>query len=360
MMTYYPDQRYVSALTVIRRRCLLPENAVGSVRVRERARVDLHDIVANGIVPAQYYILDAAAFFKLRKVAALDDLLFVDVDQVVQEEDVLAGKNPDKGKRLLSPVRGVVVAIENGRIILQATPEIIDIEAGVRGRVVRVMSSRGVEVETIGARVQGVWGNNHNLISTMVVAPEDNLEDLPDETIGTRYGGSTLLTRNPLTAKGLLTIQQKELGGVIAPSMDTRLIEPALKLKAAILLTEGFGNMRMSRNVFTLLEEYNGHQVTIDAHKPDRWEIRAPEVIINVQPPEGEIPARPNVMLSLKEGMTVRVTREPFAGLSGVVVYLPKSPVLLENGLRIRCAQVELIIGETVFVPLTNLEVLGR
>jgi hypothetical protein len=83
-------------------------------------------------------------------------------------------------------------------------------------------------------------------------------------------------------------------------------------------------------------------------------------VIINLAPKEDEIPARPNIMLTLREGMNVRVTRAPYAGLTGLVVDLPESPVLLDNGLRIRCAQVELVIGETVFVPLTNIEVLGR
>jgi hypothetical protein len=155
-------------------------------------------------------------------------------------------------------------------------------------------------------------------------------------------------------------MEEKGLAGVIAPSMDTSLIDQALAMKSAIMLTEGFGDMTMGYNVYNLLSEYDGHQVIVDAHLPNRWEVRAPEVIVNLAPKEGEIPARPNIMLTLREGMNVRVTRAPYAGLTGLVVDLPESPVLLDNGLRIRCAQVELVIGETVFVPLTNIEVLGR
>ena len=357
---YYPDQRYVSALTVIQRRCMLPDTAIGSIRVKENARVDVHDVVANGVIPARYYLLDALRFFKLRKLEKLNPLLLVAPGDIVQEKEVLAGKNRNRGKRLLAPVRGIVKAIENGRIILQAMPAVIDIEAGVRGRVVRTFQDRGVAIETTGARVQGVWGNDRTLIATLRLAPKDNIEDLPDASLGVRYSGATLLTRNPLTERALKKMEDKGLAGVIAPSMDTDLIEHALAIKGAIMLTEGFGDMRMGQNVFSLLSEFDGHQAIVDAHLPNRWEVRAPEVIINLAPKEGEIPARPNVMLTLREGMNVRVTRAPYAGLTGLVAELPESPILLGNGLRIRCARVELVIGEIVFVPLTNIEVLGR
>lgn len=357
---YYPDQRYVSSLTVIRRRCMLPDKAIGSVRVEDNDRVDVHDVVANGVIPARYYLLDALRFFRLRKLEKLDPLLMVGPGDIVQKEDVLAGKNPNRGKRLMAPVRGIIRAIENGRIILQAMPEIVDIEAGVRGRVVRTFPNRGVAVETTGARVQGVWGNDRTLISPLRVAPRDSIEDLPEASLGVRYAGATMLVRNPLTESALQKMEEKALAGVIAPSMDTDLIDHALAVKGAIILTEGFGDMRMGNTVYELLAEFDGNQIIVDAHMPNRWEVRAPEVIINLPTKEDEIPSRPNVMLTLREGMNVRITRAPYAGLTGLVVDLPESPVLLDNGLRIRSAQVELVIGETVFVPLTNIEVLGR
>ena len=85
-----------------------------------------------------------------------------------------------------------------------------------------------------------------------------------------------------------------------------------------------------------------------------------PEVIVNVPFKRTDRPSRPNTMLSLRPDMNVRITREPYLGLTGRIVHLPKSPVLLDNGLRVPSAQVELVVGETVFVPLVNLEVLGR
>ena len=357
---YYPDQRHVANLTIIRKVCLLPEQAIGSVRINQNARVDIHDSVAHGVIPAKYHILDALRFFKLRKPQALESLLLVEPQSVVKEKDVLAGKKPDRGKRLFSPVNGVVVAITDGRIILQEMPEVIDLKAGVRGRVIQVYPDRGVSIETVGARVQGVWGNNRNAIATLRLAPDGGIESIPADSIGDRYSGVALLTRQPITEKVLRIVEVKKLAGIIAPSMDADLIDRALKMSAIVLLTEGFGNTRMGHVVYTLLEEFEGQQITLDARRPDRWDARVPEIIINIVPPENERPSRPNVMLTLREGLNARITRAPYAGLTGTIVALPKTPILLDNGLRILCAQVELVVGETVFVPLANLEVLGR
>jgi hypothetical protein len=56
----------------------------------------------------------------------------------------------------------------------------------------------------------------------------------------------------------------------------------------------------------------------------------------------------------------VRATCPPHAGLTGKIVDLPKTPTLLDNGLRVPCAQVEFVAGETAFVPLANLEYYGK
>jgi hypothetical protein len=357
---YYPEQRYVSPLIVIRRRCSLPDKAIGTVNVSEGERVDVRDVIAHGVITTHYYILDGAKFFKLRNPDQLDDLLFVDVGDVVKEEDVLAGKKAKKGKRLFSPVRGIVAAIDKGRVILQAMPEMIDLEAGIRGRVVSIQPGSGVEVEATGAQVQGVWGNDRTVIATLQTEPEDGMESLSGDSLDMRFASAIILSRQPITADKLKIMKDKNLSGIIAPSMDSSLLDIALEANGAILLTEGFGNIGMSSAIYNILANFEGHQVTVAADKLDRQGLNSPEVIVNTQPKDEQRPARPNVMLALRPGTEVRITRTPYTGLTGTVIDLPKVPVLMENGLRIKCAKVELVVGETIFVPLANIEVLGR
>lgn len=358
---YYPDQRYVSELTVIRREALLPEEAIGTIRVMEGKRVDIRDIVANGVIPSRYVILNVAEFFNVRKKEKLAELLQVKAGDVIEENQVIAGKSLERGKRLLSPIKGMVARIEDDgrRVILQELPDLLDVEAGVRGRVMHVEPGRGVIIEAVGAQTQGVWGNGKNVIASFRDEPSTGLETIVSDSLEQRYNGTIVLTRFPLTANGFRVIRVQGITGVIAPSMDSSLIPLAQASNAAILLTEGFGNIRMSKTVHDILKGFTENVVTLDAYMPSRFETRTPEVIININPRDAK-PTPPNLQLALREGMTVRVTRAPHLGLTGKVVALPKHPVKLPNGLRVPSARVELISGETADIPVANLEVLGR
>ncbi|PJF22475.1 MAG: hypothetical protein CUN56_05830, partial [Phototrophicales bacterium] len=344
----------------IHRECLLPENAIGNIRVSIGKRVDIRDVVIQSVVPSRYIILDVMHFFGLKKMDALADFLHVGVGDLVQPDQVIAGKSLTKGKRLRSPVKGLVAHIENGRIILQEMPDVMNLEAGVRGRVVQVDPQRGVVIEAVGAQTQGVWGNGRLTIGTLTLEPEEGIENIQADTLERRFTGSIVVTRRPLTAAGFKVMIDQSFAGVIAPSMDASLIELAMMFEGSVLLTEGFGNIRMSSVVYNMLAELAGNQTTLDAYTPSRWETRTPEAIISVPRGEQKNPSRPNAMTALRTGMTVRITREPYLGLTGKILDLPTKPVLLDNGLRILAAQIELVVGETVFVPLANLEILGR
>jgi hypothetical protein len=357
---YFPEQRHISTLTVIRRECVLPDNAIGTVRTTEGKRVDMRDIVAHGVIPSRYMILDAAEFFGLRNLDKLDALLLVKPRDLVDVDDPLAGKNSERGKRLLSPVRGVVAGIDQGRIIVQEMPETVDLEAGIRGRIVSVRPGRGVRIEAIGAVVQCIWGNGRRLIAPLRLAPEEGISTIASDSLEMRFIGSVVVSRQTIHEADLDIAVERNFAALIAPSMDAALIDKALNSDLALILTEGFGTIRMNNTVYTILSKFEGQQATVDAHHPDRWNARRPDVILNIPVDRESRPERPNPMLVLRPGMQVRVTRAPYLGLSGRVLDLPKSPVILDNGLRVLCARVELTAGETVFVPLNNLEVLGH
>ncbi len=359
-MAYYPDQRYGSEYTVIRREVLLPEEATGTIRAMEGRKVDVRDVVAQGIMPSRHIIIDAMEILGLKKPEDLIPLMHAEPGDTVEDQDVIAGKSVKRGKRVFAPVRGIIARVDSGRIILQEMPELLDLEAGVRGRVVRVEPGRGLTIEATGALVQGVWGNNRRVITTMRIEPEEGMTKIEADDLVLRYKGAVVVTQNPITLASLEVLRDRGLVGVIAPSMDISLVPLAMETNAAILLTEGFGNIRMSRVILSLFEKFNEKQITLDAYMPNRWENRFPEVVVNRTPRKDSPPRRPNPLLVLRNNMTVRVVREPFIGQTGKVVEIPKLPVQLDNGLRVLCARVELSTGEQVFVPLTNLEVLGR
>lgn len=360
-MPHYPEQRFSVRQAIIRREVLLPENAVGAVTVVEGKRVDIHDVVAQGVLPSAYRILDLKRFFNTSKVQEAESLLLVSVGEVVDEAQVLAGKNATRGRRLFAPVKGIVAQVHDGRLFLQEMPKIIDLEAGVRGRVSQIIPGRGVLIETTAAQIQGAWGNDRRIIASLRSEPEEGVEHIYSDQLNMKYVGAIIVTRRPITRLTLDVMEDQNFAGIIAPSMDYSLRERALNASGAVLLLDGFGDIRMSRSVASFLGEFEGQQVTMDALQPSGWENRHPEIIVNIPSNRvNESVLRANILLTLRTGMQVRITSEPFVGQVARVVDLPKNPVSLDNGLRIFSAQLELAGGEKVFVPLANLEFTGR
>lgn len=356
----YPDQRHLLEMTTIRRERLLPEDALGQVEAREGDSIKLRDVVARGVIPSRYRILDAVAALRLRRPEDLDELLLVQEGDTVEVKTPLAVGAGRRPPRLLSPVKGRVAYIGEGRIILQETPRGVTLEAGIEGQVIAVRAGRGVVIETFGGLVQGVWGNGRRVNGVLRVEPEDGLESIYGDELQMQYRGAVLVTRRPLKETGLIIMQDQGFAGIIAPSMEADLIEPVLKLSQAILLTEGFGAIRMSAAVFNILNGFVGRQTALDAALPGRENARRPEAIINPSARTSSRPPRANPDQMLQVGMMVRLVRPPRAGQLAKVLDLPKQPVLLDNGLRVRCAQVETITGERVMIPLANLETFGK
>jgi len=357
-MQYYPDQRIVSKLSTIHRECLLPEEALGLVRSHEGAKVEVRDIVAHGQIPSGYTILDAAKILGLRDKRVVKRLLLVKEHEIVEADTPIAGKNKDRGKRVFAPVRGTVVAVDEGRIIMQAMPVVVNIEAGVAGRVIQVYPNRGVAVEAVGAIVQGVWGNGRSIIATLRMEPEQDLRRIIEESLDIQYKGSIMVFFKSLTRDVFDLLQEGNINGIIAPSMPADMIEHVLQSNIAVMLTEGFGNSHMNGEVYSLLKDYAGYQVILDADLPGRWTARRPEVVINRA--IDERPPGLNLNASLKPGLRVRITRKPHLGQIARISELPNHPLPLSNGLRVMGARVELISGEIVNIPLANLELAGR
>jgi len=356
-MTHYPEQRFLSKLAVIRRSVMLPDNIVGLIDVAVDKRVDMREVVAYGAKPSHHLIVDLVQTFGLRKAEQAETLLRVKVGDNVDEITVLASK----GRREVhAPIEGRVVNISDGRIIIEVTPEVIKLEAGVRGRVVTVHKGRGVTIETVGGQIQGAWGNNRRSIGVVRFEPEDGgLARLTDQFEVT-YMGAIVMLKTPITEETFALVEEMNLAGMIAPSMHYRLRERALTYPKPVMLTEGFGTLSMNHTLLTMLSDIEGQQITLDAFEPRAGDTRRPEIIVTVQPKPGDTPSRMNIMLTFKTGALVRITRAPYEAQSGHIVDLPKAPIVLDNGLRTACARVELAGGQQVIIPLSNLEVIAR
>lgn len=354
----YVDARYASPLMRIRREVRIPDNAIGSFDVAVGQAVDIRTRIGRAVVPARHVLIDAAALLGLKDPDALADLLLVRPNQLVSRDTPLAGRDPKRGKRVFAPSDGLVVGLDRGSIIFQERPELIDLEAGVRGTVTLVMD-RKVYVETVGSLIQGVWGNGRSVIATLRLEPTKGIDSLPVETLDPAYKGEIVISSSPLTAQSFVVMNARGFAGVIAPSMPSSLLPLAEASPHAVMLTEGFGVARMNTAAADLLKEMDGFLATLNANRPSRGSLLRPELIVNRSNADPNLRA-PNPYEPLKVNARVRVTREPYQGQSGRVLELPRAPQLLPSGLRAPVVRLMLLsTNEQVVVPLANVEAVG-
>ena len=361
---YFPEHRHLLNVSLIERERALPEDVDGKTERPKNARVSVKDVVARGTRPSPYIVIDAVRELNLRRVSQLDRKLVVEVGETVQKGQLLAGKlgrrgRPRKGKGVVSPGAGDVISISNGLIIIQETVESIAVESGLNGTIIDVRDRRSVTIETYAAVLQGVWGNGVRGLGVLRSEPNNGLESIYGDAVDNQYRGAIVFTRRSLKAVTFDVIDSQGFAGVIAPSMDVELIEAAKNTRAAILLTEGFGSARMNPSYVQFLTDLDGKQVMLDALTPSPEALNPPEAIITVPLTGSERPVSLNTNIPLRVGMTVSVVRGDGSTVTGRVNDLPNTPVLLDNGLMVAGARITLASGETLNVPLANVEVYG-
>ena len=128
-------------------------------------------------------------------------------------------------------------------------------------------------------------------------------------------------------------------------------------MRYPIVVTDGFGTIPMNSIAYKLLSLNAKREVTLNAEAYDRYTGARPEVIIPL--PVSQAPPTPNDIVAFAAGQQVRMRRPPATGSIGTLVEIKPGLTVLPSGLRAPAAMVKIENGETVIVPLVNLEVVG-
>lgn len=360
-MPYYPEQSLIVSLSLLRRERKLPPNAIGEVMVQEGQSVEPNTVVLRGAVPSGFVILDAVQGLGLKHAGQIsEDMLQVQPGEVVLEgQPILQIGTGRRAPTLKSPTTAVFARLDSGRVILQADPMPVEVLALTPGRVTSVRGDKLVLIESTGTLIQGAWGNGLSVYAPLVLEPDEGLASLDADLPAPDYNGAAMVLRDPILSPDVFNMAlQQSVVGLVASSMHSSLREEALAQGIPILLTEGFGELQMSEIVYNLLRANANRPAAIDAAQPSRWTAERPEIIIplgantRARPPEKDQP--------LQVGAQVRILRQPNLGQTGRVFRLVETPRLVEIGLRLPGAEVQLGDGQVIFVPLANLELLGR
>jgi len=350
---YVPEVIHVLPLTTIRRQRTLP--VPGRITVELNQRVRPRDVVAEAEVAPHHQFIDVARQLGVdpREVSRH---LTRERDELLEKGEVMAGPAGIARRMVRAPGDGRIVAVTDGRVLFEVRSEPLLLKAGMPGEVVATDGMTSVTIETTGALIQGVWGNNRQDFGVMRMIGEGPRDRLLTDQLDTGLRGAILIAGICDHPAPLYQARELALRGLILGGISAELIPVAEKLPYPVVILEGFGSLPISPPVYELLSTSRGREAGVDAYMPGPYDSQRPEVIIPL--PVVNPVDLPEDLVPLAPGVRVRVTRAPHQGMVGLVQQILPQAVSYPNGIMARSAVIDLDVFGRTNVPLANLEIL--
>ena len=371
---YTPGLR-VTEWATIRKDRRLP--IAGDVLVETGARVRAEDVVARAKLPGDVATVNVVNLLGITP-SEIEQYMLKRQGDGVERDEVIAETRPwIKWFKSVarSPVEGTVETVSKitGQVLLRTPPRPVELTAYLDGTVAEVVENEGVVVETSGAFVQGIFGvggEMHGELATVVESPDAVIgpDDLGEELADKIVLAGSLVTSEVYERASAIGIAALVCGGFHDRDLRRLLgydlgvaITGTEDLGTTLMVTEGFGKIRMAARTFELLKSLEGKKASINGATQIRAGVIRPEVVI----PLAEDTAQKDIQeKGASEGMVIgsqiRVIRHPYFGMLGEVTDLPAPLQKLPTEAKVRICKVKLESGEEVLLPRANVELIER
>jgi hypothetical protein len=372
---YTPGLR-VAERTVVRKRRRLP--LPGEVVVSKGDKVEATTVVARTDLPGNVESVNVANRLGVPPEDVAQCMLKKEGDPV-EKGEVIAQSKGLFGlfkSSCTAPVAGTVESVSTitGQVLLREPPLAVEILAYIDGEVVEVMPREGVVVQTVGSYVQGIFGVGGETQGTLVVVCDSPEGVLEASLITEAHEGMVVIGGSLITSDAINRAVRVGARGVVAGGIDGKDLKDFLGYDhgvaitgsedkgITVIVTEGFGRIKMADGTFRLLKSRQGRKASIHGATQIRAGVIRPEVVIPLDGleaapgQEGEGPGAGE----LTTGSLVRVIRQPHFGRLGTVTGLPPELQKLETEAMVRVLEVELEDGRRVILPRANVELIER
>ncbi len=367
---YTPGLRVTEA-TLLRKERRLP--LPGEVHVAVGQWVGADDLVASTRLPGNVTTVNVAHALNLQPPEIGRAMVKAEGD-AVRHGELIAEVKAMWGlfhSTATAPVAGTIESISavTGHVLVRGEPVPVELEAYVAGEIVELLGDDGVVVQSPCAFVQGiigVGGEAHGPLVIRVGSPEETLEAerIDEACAGAVVVGGSLVTLAALHRAVAVGAKGVVVGGIADRALDEFLGAPLgvaitghENKGVTLVVTEGFGQIRMSDRAWNLLSAREGQQASINGATQIRAGVIRPEVIIPY--PRGQAPQMTSDASeggALRVGSAVRLIRDPYFGSLGKVVGLPEELRQIETEAHVRVLVAELADGRRVEVPRANVE----
>ena len=368
---YTPGLR-ITPWAVLHRERRLPLK--GKVLVAAGAAVSPDTIVARTELPGNVQTVNLAARLSVDPAKA-HQTLKQPVGSAVKKGDVIASSRSLFGlmhTNIEAPVDGTIESVSpiSGQMILREPPIPVEIAAYIEGTVAEVIPDEGVVVETRGAFLQGIFGVGGETMGPIAIAAGSPDEELTRDRLTPDLRGAVVVGGAYVSYEVLMHARSVGVAAVVVGGFDDgdlrRLLGRDLgvaitgseELGLTLVLTEGFGRIRMAQRAWDLLQAGRGRVASVSGATQIRAGVMRPEILIP-RPRDAEETAE-GYGTGLDIGSMLRVIRQPYFGRIGRVVELPSELVRLDSEAQVRVLVVEFLDdGERATVPRANVELIS-
>lgn len=374
---YTPGLKVKKAV-IVRKTRKLPIK--GDILVNVGDNVYSDTIVARTHVPGDLQIVRVAQILGI-ELEDTERYMVCKTEDYVKKDEVIAKSSSFFGlfkSFVRSPVEGTIEHISNvtGQVVIREPPLPVEVKAYIPGAVVDVFPKEGVTIETSAAFIQGIFGIGGETEGKLLMVADSPGDALTADRIKPNHKGKILIGGSFVTGDALHKAVKAGVRGVIIGGMDDKDLVDFLGYEIGVaitghedvgitlVLTEGFGRMRMSKRTFALLKSFEGKRASISGATQIRAGVLRPEIII---PREGreikEVSEEEKIRSAgLEPGTRIRVIREPYFGALGRVVNLPVELQKVETESHVRVLEAILDTqpsdAEPLVIPRANVEII--
>jgi len=200
---------------------------------------------------------------------------------VIQKGDILAETKGIFGlfkSSVKSPVAGTLDSYSKvtGQAIIREDPIPVNINAYIHGIIDEVIPEEGVVIRTTAAFVQGIFGIGGERRGAIKILTEKAGDILTADLIDDSCKGKVLVGGAFMTLDAFKKAEKMGVEGIIVGGFNYKDIKDIVgydigvaitgeePVRTTLIVTEGFGEIRMAEQTFNLLKDHEGEIASIN------------------------------------------------------------------------------------------------
>ena len=360
----------VTKETIVKKRRILPLK--GDVLVEKGDRVKYDQVIAKTELPGNIKPLNVANKLGIAPEEVKHVMNKGEGDKIKKGEEIALYKSFfGLFKNVVkSPIDGTIDNISDvtGQVLLREPPIPIEVKAYVDGKIIEVVEEEGAVIESVGTFIQGIFGLSGERNGEIVIVTDSPEDELTADLIKQEHKGKILIGGSIVKMKAIKKAQKVGVNGIVVGGIDDQDVKDLLgkdigvaitgheEIGFTLMVTEGFGQMRMAQQTFDLFKENEGEWASINGATQIRAGVMRPEVIIPKDKDSSEVDKKSISSQGLEIGDPIRIIREPNFGSIGSIEKMIPELTELESGSKTRVFEVKLENGEKTIVPRANVE----